>query len=116
MGCRSAFSPWEQPSAIPSEQLCAFLLKKSIAFDNAMERTRDVTAFIGLACILGTTVNAGFNVVGLAYGGKTTWDALFPSILEWWVPNALAGLVVAPFIITWATPSIVRWDSRLVAE
>src|SRR5438034_4871061 len=52
--------------------VCAFLLKRSIAFDNAMERTRDVTAYIGLACILGTTVNAAFNVVGLAYAGTTS--------------------------------------------
>jgi len=96
--------------------VCAFLLKRSIAFDNAMERTRDVTAYIGLACILGTTVNAAFNVVGLAYAGTTSWESLFPGILEWWVPNALAGLVVAPFIITWATRSAIHWDWKLVVE
>src|SRR5260221_4510788 len=96
--------------------VCAFLLKRSIAFDNAMERTRDVTAYIGLACILGTTVNAAFNVVGLAYAGTTSWESLFPGILEWWVPNALAGLVVAPFIITWATRSAIHWDWKLIIE
>jgi PAS domain S-box-containing protein len=32
------------------------------------------------------------------------------------VPNALAGLVVAPFLITWATPSALRWHPRLVVE
>ena len=46
--------------------VCTFLLKKISGFDNAMERTRDVTAYIGLACFLGTTVNAAFNVVSLA--------------------------------------------------
>ena len=45
--------------------VCAFLLKRIIAFDNAMERTRDVIGYIGLACFLGTTVNAAFNVLGL---------------------------------------------------
>lgn len=34
--------------------VCAFLLKKIISFDNAMERTRDVTGYIGLACFLGS--------------------------------------------------------------
>jgi PAS domain S-box-containing protein len=96
--------------------VCAFLLKRIIAFDNAMERTRDVTGYIGLACFLGTTVNAAFNVVSLAYSGTVAWDNLFPTILVWWVPNALAGLVVAPFIITWATPSATRWNARLIAE
>jgi PAS domain S-box-containing protein len=96
--------------------VCAFLLKRIIAFNNAMERTRDVTGYIGLACFLGTTVNAAFNVVGLAYSGAVAWDNLFPMMLVWWVPNALAGLVVAPFLITWATPTATRWNARLIAE
>ncbi len=96
--------------------VCAFLLKRLIAFDNAMERTRDVTGYIGLACFLGTTVNAAFNVVGLAYSGTLAWEDLFSSVLAWWVPNALAGLVVAPFIITWATPAAIRWNARLAVE
>src|ERR1019366_4810141 len=37
--------------------VCAFLLNKSFNFDNALERTRDVAGYIGLACFLGTTVN-----------------------------------------------------------
>ena len=96
--------------------VCAYLLERFIAFDNAMERTRDVTGYIGLACFLGTTVNAAFNVVSLAYSGAVAWDNLFSTTLVWWVPNALAGLVVAPFIITWATPSATRWNGKLIAE
>jgi len=96
--------------------VCVFLLKRFIAFDNAMERTRDVTGYIGLACFLGTTVNAAFNVVSLAYSGTVAWDNLFPAILIWWVPNAMAALVVAPLIITWATPSATRWNASLIAE
>jgi PAS domain S-box-containing protein len=96
--------------------VCTFLLKRIIRFDNALERTRDVAGYIGLACFLGTSVNAAFNVVSLAYAGTVSWSDLFPTILEWWVPNALAGLVVAPFLITWATPSALRWYPRLVVE
>jgi PAS domain S-box-containing protein len=96
--------------------VCTFLLRRIINFDNAMERTRDVAGYIGLACFLGTTVNAAFNVVSLVYAGTVAWSALFSTILEWWVPNALAGLVVAPFLITWATPSSLRWHPRLVLE
>jgi PAS domain S-box-containing protein len=96
--------------------VCTFLLRSIINFDNAMERTRDVAGYIGLACFLGTSVNAAFNVVSLGYAGTVSWADLFPTILEWWVPNALAGLVVAPFLITWATPSALRWNPRLVME
>src|ERR1700761_6912077 len=47
--------------------VCTFLLKKLVNFNNAMETTRDVVGYVGLACFLGTTVNASFNVVSLAY-------------------------------------------------
>jgi PAS domain S-box-containing protein len=96
--------------------VCAFLLKSLIQFDNSMERTRDVTIYVGLACFLGTTVNAAFNVVGLAYSHAVPWDHMFSEVLTWWVPNVLAGLVIAPFIITWATPSSIRWPPRLIIE
>ncbi len=96
--------------------VCAYLLKGLIAFDNAMERTRDVTGYIGLACFIGTTVNAAFNVLSLAYAGTVSWDDLFPTTLAWWVPNALAALVIAPFILAWATTSTIRWTSRLMLE
>src|ERR1035438_8720571 len=96
--------------------VCAYLLEKFIAFDNAMERTSDVTGYIGLACFLGTTVNAAFNVVSLIYSGTVSWSSWSSTVLEWWVPNALAGLVVTPFLITWATPSALRWRPRLVVE
>ncbi len=89
---------------------CAFLLKRFVNFDNAMERTRDGTGFVLLACGLGTTVNALFNVVSLVYDKKISSDAIFPNLIEWWVPNALAALVVTPVIITWGTPTSVRMN------
>jgi PAS domain S-box-containing protein len=96
--------------------VCVFLLRRASTFDTAMERTRDVTAYIAFACFLGTTVNAAFNVVGLAYSGAIEWEGMFLTVLMWWVPNALAALVVTPFIVTWATPSMVRWNKRLIVE
>ena len=89
---------------------CAVLLKRLVNFDNAMERTRDGAGFVLLACGLGTTVNALFNVVSLVYDKKILPDAMFPAMLEWWVPNALAALVLTPVLITWSVPSSVRLD------
>ncbi len=98
--------------------VCVFLLKKFVAFDNAMERVWDVIGYVGLACFLGTTVNALFCVVSLIYSGAVAWDNLFFQTLVWWVPNALAGLVVTPFIITWASPPSMdfRLNSRAIIE
>jgi PAS domain S-box-containing protein len=88
--------------------ICAFLLERFVKFDNAMERTRDGAGFILLACGLGTTVNALFNVVSLAYDQKISPEAIFLNLAGWWVPNALAALVITPVIITWGVPSSVR--------
>jgi PAS domain S-box-containing protein len=96
--------------------ICAYLLKRIPGFNNSLERTRDVSYYIGLVGFLGTTVNATFNVVGLIYSGRASWDDLFSNILAWWVPNALAALVIAPLIITWASPSTTRWTRTLVVE
>jgi PAS domain S-box-containing protein len=96
--------------------ICTFLLRQISGFNNSMERTRDVTSYIALACFLGTTVNAAFNVVGLIYAGKASWDDLSADTISWWVPNALAALVVAPLLITWSSPSSRRWNRRLICE
>ena len=96
--------------------VCVFLLKRFVNFDNAMERTRDAAGFVLLACGLGTTVNALFNVVSLVYDKQLLPDAMFPTMLEWWVPNALAALVMTPIIITWATPSSVRLNFWRASE
>ena len=96
--------------------VCTFLLRRFGAFSNSLERTRDVTTYVVLACFLGTTVNAAFNMVGLIYSGAAGWDDLYSGTLSWWVPNGLAALVVAPLIITWATPTSRQWDRRLVVE
>ena len=96
--------------------LCAYLLKRLLNFHSAMERTLDAAGYILLACALGTTVNAAFNVVGLIYAHHAAWEALAPLTLQWWVPNALAILVVTPVIITWAAPSSVRLSFGRIFE
>jgi PAS domain S-box-containing protein len=96
--------------------ICAFLLERFVKFRPSMDRVKDVTGFVGLACLLGTTVNAAFNVVGLIYSEVIRWDELFPKVVEWWVPNAMAGLVVAPFLLSWGASSGVKWRWPVAAE
>ena len=57
-------------------------------YETSLERSRDVIVYIGLACFLGTTVNAAFNVVSLTYAGEVSPDDFFSSMVVWWVPNA----------------------------
>ena len=90
--------------------VCTFLLDRFVKFDNAMERTRDGAGFVLLGCGLGTTVNALFNVVSLVYDKKITEDAILANLMAYWVPNALAALVVTPFIVTWGTRTSIRMN------
>jgi PAS domain S-box-containing protein len=93
---------------------CAYLLERFVKFDPAMERTRDGAGFILLACGLGTTVNALFNVFSLGYDIQIKPEEVLPHVVEQWVPNALAALVITPVVATWAMPThvrLTRWRS-----
>ncbi len=97
--------------------VCVYLLERFISPRLSLDRVRDAIGFIVLACVFGTTVNAGFNVTGLMYSGKLTeWDNLLPALGRWWVPNAMAGLVVTPFILAWAAPWRERGTMRQAVE
>jgi PAS domain S-box-containing protein len=96
--------------------VCAYLLERFVAFENSMERVKHATGFIVFACVLGTTVNALFNVLGLCYSGNLPWDDLFPNVVRWWVPNAMGVLVVTPFILSWFCPSVSRFKPGRTVE
>ena len=96
--------------------VCAFLLQRFVHFRPSLERVRDVTGFILFACLLGTTVNAAFNVAGLFNAEQISFDSMFPHLLAWWVPNALGALVIAPVILSWGSSSSIVWNTRLIIE
>src|SRR5580698_8951212 len=74
--------------------VCAYLLERFVGFQNSMERLKHAAGFIVFACLLGTTVNATFNVIGLCYSHQLPWEDLFTNVMVWWVPNAMGALVV----------------------
>jgi PAS domain S-box-containing protein len=92
--------------------VCAYLLERFVRFQNSMERLKHAVGFIVFACLLGTTVNAAFNVLGLCYSGRVAWEDFFSSIVFWWVPNGMGVLVVTPIILAWASPTSLRLSGR----
>jgi two-component system cell cycle sensor histidine kinase/response regulator CckA len=92
--------------------VCAYLLERFVGFRNSMERLKHAAGFMLFACLLGTTVNATFNVIGLCYSGRLPWEQLFDNVIVWWVPNAMGALVVTPIILAWSSPCSVRMSSR----
>ena len=89
--------------------LCAYLLERFVQFNPAMSRIRDVAGLLLLGCVLGPTMNALFEGVGQLYLGQIAVDDLFPAVLAAWVPNAMAALVIAPFIFAWGTGEPPEW-------
>jgi two-component system, cell cycle sensor histidine kinase and response regulator CckA len=101
--------------------LCTYLLEHFVDFRYSMSRVKYVTGFILFACLMGTTVNAAFNVVGLCYSGQLPldqllWKDVFRTVVIWWVPNAMGALVVTPLILAWAAPDTSRWTRARVLE
>ena len=96
--------------------LAAWLLRGLFKFENRLERLHDVAAYLLVACGLGVTLVAGGNAAGLALAGKVSWPGIFPVVVEWWIPNLLAVLVLAPTFLVWTAPSLWRWNLWTVAE
>ena len=94
----------------------AYLLKKVVGFDNRLDRTRDVVGFFGVACLLGASVNAVFGLVSGTLGMGLGIRQGFSALIEWWVPNVLAALVVTPVLLAWGSRSRLRWDAHLTLE
>jgi PAS domain S-box-containing protein len=92
-----------------SAMVCAYLLRSTHRFRPSFERVRDVASFVVLAALLGTTINALFNVASIYLTGETDWD-FGAEFFQWWVPNALGALLVTPLLLTWSGFKFVKWS------
>ena len=96
--------------------MVALLLRGPLKFDSRLERLRDVAVYLLVVCGLGAALVAGSNAAGLALAGKVAWPELFPVVVEWWIPNLLAVLVLTPIFLVWTAPSLWRWNLWAVVE
>jgi signal transduction histidine kinase len=85
--------------------LGAWLLVSFGPFRASFHRLRGAVHFIIFGALLSTAVGATVGITGLYFGGAVPLSAFGRSWLEWWVPNVLSDLVLAPLILTWTTES-----------
>ncbi len=95
--------------------VCAYLLRSTDRFRISFERVRDVAAFVVLAAVLGTTINALFNVASIYLFRPSDWD-FGAEFLQWWVPNALGALLVTPLLLTWSRFRFEKWTGTRYLE
>jgi PAS domain S-box-containing protein len=94
----------------------AWMLRRLVKFDRALERVKDVLGLVGVAAALSTIVSASIGVASLCLGGVKPWT-VYPALWSvWWLGDALGDLVVAPLLLTWAGWRHIPWRSQHVAE
>src|SRR5262245_58257536 len=96
--------------------LGAWLLRRLVAFDQALERVQDVLGLVVLAAGLSTMVSATIGATSLCLGGVEPWADYAETWSVWWLGDAMGGLVVAPLLLTWAGWKRLPWRPRRVAE
>ena len=80
----------------------AFLMQRLAAFDNALERVRDVLALLLIGSLGAMTITATNGVVNLAVSGIVPWESFGSVWWVWWVGDAMGVLLFAPLILTLA--------------
>jgi integral membrane sensor domain MASE1 len=96
--------------------LGAWLLRRLVGFDKALERVQDVLGLVVLAAGVSTMVSATIGATSLCLGGLRPWTA-YPALWSvWWLGDAIGDVVVAPLLLTWAGWRRMPWRPRRVAE
>jgi integral membrane sensor domain MASE1 len=77
----------------PEALLGAWLLRRLVGFDKALERVQDVLGLMVLVAGVSTTVSATIGATSLCLGGLRPWTA-YPALWSvWWLGDALGDLV-----------------------
>jgi len=82
----------------------------------AFESTRHMLRFIALVGLLSTMASPTVGVISLSLGGQIAAGRLGATWLTWWLGDAVAALIVAPFVLLWYTRPAVRPTWRQVGE
>ncbi len=95
--------------------VAALLLRRLTAGRGGLERVTDVLAFVACA-LVAAVVSAAFGPMALQMGDVIAADELGQVFRTWTLGDAAGVLVVAPFILTWATTGPKDIHRREVVE
>ena len=90
--------------------VAALLLRRLTGGRAGLDRVADVLAFVGCA-LVAAVVSAAFGPLSLWLGGVISADELGQVFRTWMLGDAAGVLLVAPFVLTWATASLraIHW-------
>ncbi len=95
--------------------LAVFLLKRLFNLHNDLDRIQDVITLV-IVSLICTTIGASIGSTTLMILGFSQWQDFWPIWLTWWIGDLLGALVVAPLILTWASPNSIHPNRRMYLE
>jgi integral membrane sensor domain MASE1 len=80
------------------------------------DRTKNIFKFVLLAAMLSTLLSPTIGVFTLCLGHLAFWRDFWTVWLTWWLGDMVSDVVIAPFLILWATKPFPRANSRSLFE
>ncbi len=97
IACGNTLGPW----------LAAYLLKR-LDFRHALQRRRDMLAFLFVGAAGCMAINAANGVINLSLAGLLAWEKLPEAWLFWWLGDAMGALVAGVPLLTLSFASIKK--------
>jgi len=94
----------------------AALIERFANGTRALLSGRDVFRFVLYAGMLSTMISPFVGVTSLALAGFADWQRYGAVWLTWWLGDVGGNLVVAPFLVLWATSPPVDWRTSRSLE
>ncbi len=96
--------------------LGAYVLWRVPGFRPNLDRVADALALVAFAALASTVVSATIGVSSLYVGGLMPGARFGETWLVWWQGDAIGDLVVAPFLLSWASGLRIRTTRLRVGE
>jgi signal transduction histidine kinase/CheY-like chemotaxis protein len=114
-------APWEASLAIAMGNALEALAGSALAERTAdgtrcFMRGRTLVRFVLFTGLLSTMVGPTIGATALSVAGQARWASYGPIWLTWWLGDTGGVLVVAPFLILWATDYRLDWDAARALE
>jgi PAS domain S-box-containing protein len=95
--------------------VAALLLRRLVGNRPSLERVREVFALVGCV-VVATPISAIFGTTSLRLGDVISSDEFGEVWRTWWLSDLSGALVVAPFILAWASRGVSRLARRDLIE
>jgi PAS domain S-box-containing protein len=86
------------------EAVTVAALLQSLNFHRALDRARDVGAFVAVVFVA-TMVSATIGNVSLALAHAEKWAEFYSLWTTWWLGDLVGALVIGPLVLAWGTRS-----------